>query len=207
MGEIFVYIYRDPKTGVVKYVGSGSKSRMDSHTTPKSRQVHNTPFQKWINSQVIDDWNLYREFVAGPFDNSVEARVVEQQWIDDNLNTVLNVNRADNCYPLSGEWVKPRSSNGGGSCRKFVVTKTRLRFESIQEAADYFGTTKGKIKYQCKIGHMKTYYPWEEEPSFKCAKCERICAWFFKDQLCALCAKDLVHQMEVFVVASTIPKN
>jgi hypothetical protein len=101
----YVYVYLDPVSRVVRYVGSGLRDRIYEHTKPGYlSRVGSTPFYDWIREQIaagVTDWVRHRMVVEGPMCEE-DALYVEAEWIKNNFETVLN----KRC-PLTNVFLKP----------------------------------------------------------------------------------------------------
>jgi len=155
-GELmkYVYIYRDPVSNVVRYVGSGSRKRMIKHTQDGILEKGGCEFHKWLASFGEDDWNRgfewkdHRRIVAGPLVPS-EAVALESKLIRENLDTVFN-----KVCPVTKEYLNKRATNrlrgGAGiqrrgnrwvaSCRgvweSFPTFCAALKWRKAREAVD-----------------------------------------------------------------------
>ena len=98
----YVYIYRDPVSNVVRYVGSGSRKRMGQHTKPSQLALGGEwPFRKWLIEQGDVDWSKHREVLCGPLEPE-DALAMEAELIRGHSDTVLN----KRC-PVTLKYLKP----------------------------------------------------------------------------------------------------
>lgn len=125
MSEYYVYVYTDPMSGVVRYVGSGLKGRKREHTKPSQIDLpkNESPFYRWLRTHRGIEWHPHRKWVLGPVSKE-EAIAYEQQLIEENFETVLNVRAAGNgkaMRPIRGgprEPYGPRSASGREKARR-----------------------------------------------------------------------------------------
>ena len=116
----FVYVYLDPESGVVRYVGSGRYDRMYHHT--KASHIDGpfceSPFKRWLRKNRDTNWVEYRKRVFGPVSQE-EAIAHEQMLIEKHFDTTLNTRAAGN-----GQEMKPTQR------RKLGPNKPRIPMNS-----------------------------------------------------------------------------
>lgn len=109
----FVYVYLDPESGAVRYVGSGRHDRMYRHTGSFEIDLakNESPFYRWLRENRDVAWVEHRHRVFGPVIKE-EAIAYEQALIEENFETVLNVRAAGNGRELRPAARPPREPYG-----------------------------------------------------------------------------------------------
>jgi len=140
----YVYVYTDPSTGAVRYVGSGSRYRMWDHSKPSilNNPKHQSPFYTWMRDHPGVNWGEHRMIIAGPM-SQAEALEFEQQLIEKHYDTVLNSRTSTNGFMRApkirglgirranaqGDW---RAQAGAGSRDRRVYAKFPTFCEAVK---------------------------------------------------------------------------
>ena len=113
MSEKYVYVYLDPQTLEVRYVGSGSFRRMIKHTTPSALadDRNDNPFRRWIRQQPHINWRDYRFRIIGPVSEEI-AHIWENALILEHFETILNIRAPD------GKELRRAVNRTNGVCRQ-----------------------------------------------------------------------------------------
>ncbi len=109
----YVYVYLDPDSLVVRYVGSGAFKRMIKHTTPSvlADPKGDSPFRRWIRERPHINWRNYRFRIVGPVSEEI-AHTWENALILEHFNSTLNVKAVD------GKELRPAVNRTNGVCRQ-----------------------------------------------------------------------------------------
>ncbi len=113
MNGYYVYVYTDPRSGVVRYVGSGQRRRMCEHTKPCQIDNPNneSPFYRWLRKNRDVEWVRHRERVTGPLTKEF-AEHYEQWLIEHYFDTTLNTRAANNGREMKPSLRPPREPYG-----------------------------------------------------------------------------------------------
>jgi hypothetical protein len=142
-----VYVYRDPWTGVVRYVGGGTRNRMLAHARSPDLDLTDE-FHTWMRGCGDIDWSEHREMVQEIDGSEAELREAESRWIAKHIDTVFNKCWADG-HPIGGVWVKPRRYHQGSVATEVEASDGR-RWQSRYICAAELGVTHNTVTAWCK---------------------------------------------------------